>query len=372
MPVGMTGGRGAVDPALALSVGQAQSVPTALAGNVPPAEARPAEARSAEARSAGVWPGQRELREMLAVASRAPSMYNTQPWLFRIGPGRLDVRADASRRLPVADPSGWAVRVSCGAVLFNLRLALAMNATPALVKIMPDHTDPTLVARLTPDSPRPATPVESRLYRAIPRRQTNRFPFDERPVSVAVRAQLIEAARAEAGWLDLVLGPAGLDLVAVMARAADDVLRRDDRYTAEARSWIRKDIAADGVPVAAGGPAPLAFELLARRDFGGFEPSTREYEREPLVAVLGVAGDAPADQVRAGQVLQRVLLTAADAGLASSMLSQPIEVPAVREQLRLALGRGGVPQLLLRFGYALAAPATGRRPVHEMVVVEER
>nr|BFE73767.1 hypothetical protein GCM10020092_070680 [Actinoplanes digitatis] len=46
-----------------------------------------------------------------------------------------------------------------------------------------------------------------------------------------------------------------------------------------------------------------------------------------------------------------MLLTATDAGLATSMLSQPIEVPAARDQLRRALGRSGVPQLALRFGY---------------------
>ena len=69
------------------------------------------------------------------------------------------------------------------------------------------------------------------------------------------------------------------------------------------------------------------------------------------MAVLGSAGDRPVDQIVAGQALQRVLLTVTDAGLASSMISQPIEVPAARDQLRRSLGRTGMPQMALRIGY---------------------
>jgi hypothetical protein len=155
-----------------------------------------------------------------------------------------------------------------------------------------------------------------------------------------------------------------------MVRAADRALRRDDGYQAELAAWTRHDSSAtDGVPSAAGGPAPQPHELLARRDFGGREPAgSTDFEREPLLAVLGTAGDWGADQVQAGQALQRVLLTATDLGLAASMFSQPIEVPGIREQLRIALGRQAPPQMLLRFGYATSAPRSRRRPVSEVLI----
>jgi hypothetical protein len=94
------------------------------------------------------------------------------------------------------------------------------------------------------------------------------------------------------------------------------------------------------VPVGAGGPAGEPQDLLPQRTFGArTRAAGRDFEPEPLVAVLGVAGDSSVDQIAAGQAFQRVLLTATDAGLSVSMLSQPIEVPSAREQLRLALGR---------------------------------
>jgi hypothetical protein len=161
--------------------------------------------------------------------------------------------------------------------------------------------------------------------------------------------------------------------VAALARAADDILRRDEAYRAEVVTWTRSDDAVrDGVPRSAGGPTPRPYELLARRDFGGPPAAEgRDYELEPLIGVLGTHGDTAADQVQAGQALQRVLLTATDRGLAASLVSQPIEVGSVREQLRLALGRHAPPQVLVRFGYANPAPPSGRRPVAEVADVVE-
>ncbi|NJC73317.1 nitroreductase [Planosporangium thailandense] len=312
---------------------------------------------------------------VVEAATRAPSMLNTQPWRFRLGRDQIDVLVDPQRRLARADPTGVAARIACGAALLNLRLALAVRGTPGIVRLQPDRTDPYLVARLTPDTPCAPTPVEVRLYRAIPARHSNRTPFLDQPVPVTARGDLIAAARAEDAWLDLLIGPAAVEATAGLVRAAHEVLERDAGYRAELSTWVRAGTpatqlaAVDGVPVGAGGPAPRPYELLPRRDFGGEElPSHRQFERDPLIAVLGGNGDWPADQIQAGQALQRVWLTATDLGLAASLFSQPIEVPSVREQLRLALGRHAAPQMVMRFGYAVPAPASPRRPVTDVIV----
>lgn len=316
------------------------------------------------------WLEPADFTTVVASAVRAPSMHNSQPWRFRQRGGGIELLVDPARRLTVADNSGWAPRLACGAALFNLRLALAVRGTPATVQLLPERADPHLLARLTPDTPRPPTPAELALHRAIPHRHNNRTPFWDKEVGVDVRTDLTEAARAEEAWLDLLLGPAAVEAAAELVHTADSLLRRDAAYQAELASWTRPDgSATDGIPVAAGGPAPSPDELLPRRDFGGAERSSRlDFERDPLLAVLGSAGDWPVDQVRAGQALQRVLLTATDRGLAASMFSQPIEVPAVREQLRLALGRHAPPQMLLRFGHAPAAPQSLRRPVADVLL----
>jgi hypothetical protein len=102
----------------------------------------------------------------------APRRCTTQPWRFRQTDGAIELSLDTARQLPVADPSGWASRVSCGAALFNLRLALAVHGRPGTVTLTPDPRDPYLMARLTLQPHRAPLPSEQRLYRAIARRHT--------------------------------------------------------------------------------------------------------------------------------------------------------------------------------------------------------
>jgi hypothetical protein len=259
------------------------------------------------------WLSPDEFAAVVEAAARAPSMHSPQPWRFRLGQASIDLLVDPDRQPPATDPSGWASRLACGAALYNLRLALTVRGRPALVRLSLDHGDRYLVARLTPDPPRPPTRTELRLYRALPRRFSNRAAFSDRRVPVETRTELIAAANDEKAWLDLLLGPAAVEATAGLVQAAQEILHRDA---------------------------------------GGEEvPSHHAFESEPLIAVLGGHGDWPADQVQTGQALQRVWLTAAAFGLAASLFPQPIQVAAVREELRLALGRCAVPQMVMRFGY---------------------
>ena len=73
------------------------------------------------------------------------------------------------------------------------------------------------------------------------------------------------------------------------------------------------------------------------------------------------------DQLVAGQALQRVLLTVVDLGLVSSMMSQPIEVPSARDQLRRSLRRSGFPQMALRIGYGRPGRISPRRVLDEVL-----
>jgi nitroreductase len=311
-----------------------------------------------------------ELRLAAEAGIHAPSMHNSQPWLFRLRDGAIEILADPARRLAFADRSGWAVRLACGAATFNARLALAVHGRPAQVHLRPHGGEPDLIARLTPGRERPPTYAEQDLCAAIPRRHSNRAPFWPDPVPAEARVRLIQAARSESAWLDLLVGMTALVAFAEIAASADRVLRRDDRYRAELISWTHGGQAPDGVPVAAGAPLAERQDLLPQRAFGERRRAPgRDYEPEPLIGVLGVTGDGPVDQITAGQALQKVLLTATDAGLSTSMISQPIEVPAAREQLRRSLSRLGCPQLAVRIGYGTPGPAAPRRNVADVLLL---
>jgi hypothetical protein len=290
--------------------------------------------------------------------------------MFRITDTAVDVYADRSRQLAVADPGGTALRVSCGAAIFNLRLAFAHLGVEANVRLLPDHFDVDLMARVVAGTPRPATPAQAASYAAIPRRHSNRSPFLDTAIPLDVRTRLVQAARAEGAWLDLLIGPPALATVAELIHTADRILNNDEAYLAELASWTRRNRdATDGVPSDTGGPAPDSRDLLARRDFGGPPRAPgHDYETDPLVGVLGSSADSPLDDLIAGQALQSVLLTATSAGLVASLMSQPIDVPRVREQLRIGLRRYGPPQILLRAGYGVPGSPTRRRPTSEVLL----
>jgi hypothetical protein len=212
--------------------------------------------------------------------------------------------------------------------------------------------------------------VERELHAAIPRRRTNRYPFSEVTPDPDTVARLVPAARQEGAWLDVLKDPKRRATVAALVREAQDRMNADPAYRHEVSSWVREaDGSSDGVPRRAGGPSPAAYDLLAFRDYGSAARSPgRDFEPNPLVCVLGSDTDHAGSQVRVGMALYRVLLTATAAGLSSSMLSQPVELPDLRRRLRVALGHtGGWPQMVLRFGYGVRTPATPRRSVSEVL-----
>jgi hypothetical protein len=312
--------------------------------------------------------GEADLMRATEAAIRAPSLHNSQPWQFRLHDGAIDVLLDPHRRLKIADHNNWAARLAGGAALYNARLALTCHGLPPHTRLHPDPTNPNLIAHLTPDTPRPPTYTEQNLNTAIPRRHSNRGPFATEPVPPEIRMRLLEAAHSEGAWLDLLVGMTALAAFAQIANSADRVLRRDTAYQAEMASWTHTDQAPDGIPATAAGPLPEPQDLLPQRHFTDRRRAPgRDYEPEPLVGILGVPGNQPLHQITAGQAMQKVLLTAVTSGLATSLLSQPIEVPAAREQLRRSLGRSGHPQIAIRFGYGTPGRPTPRRDPAEFL-----
>src|SRR6266542_5346615 len=188
--------RCAASPRAAPAIGPWHKGPTALPGECVQADSvvglrlrssraavlalRPGRYRSGREVRAMPWLAPAEVATAVAAATRAPSMHNSQPWRFRVRSDQIEVLIDPERQLTVADAGGWASRIACGCALFNLRLALAAQGTPAAYRLLPDPGEPLLVARLTPEQRRAPTPVEQRLYAAIPRRHSNRTPFVER------------------------------------------------------------------------------------------------------------------------------------------------------------------------------------------------
>lgn len=93
----------------------------------------------------------------------------------------------------------------------------------------------------------------------------------------------------------------------------------------------------------------------------------KDFETEPVIAVLTATFSGIRGDVRAGEALQRVLLTATVEGLAVSFLSQLVELPDVRDAVQRLIGSLQQPAVVLRIGQGTPTPPTPRRAVTDLL-----
>jgi nitroreductase len=313
---------------------------------------------------------------VLAIAARAPSLHNTQPWRWRLRRDRLELRADRDRQLVVADPDGHSLRVSCGAALAMAELAFAGEGLALHVERLPDPDQPDLLAILADPCTRACTTSDRDLLKAAHRRYSERRPFR----SLAVPDHLIEALRAAAGGESVnahfpLREDEKLNL-AVAVSWADRVELRDAAYIAEMRRWLRDaDVHSEGVPgsavpqVQVGHPRHTDIPL---RDFevgvSGREQIQADVDEHPLIVILLTGSDSPPEQLAAGESMLRLMLQAERTGLASCPLSQAVDRAAFRTRVRSLMGWIGYPQMMLRIGYPPSGtPGPGRSPRRPVV-----
>ena len=314
-----------------------------------------------------------DVRWAIAQATRAPSIHNTQPWRFRWDGRSFELRADTHRGLTAADPQGRELVLSCGAALFNLRLALRKLGFEALVELLPSSADPRLLARITVEPGEPADVMTRRMYAAMTRRHTHRGEFEDRPLSAELAVALQQAAAEEGATLLYVHDPGQRHRVLHIARAAERQLAADDRVRAEIAQWTPAPAGnrRDGVPPTAYAAEPSALvDDLPGRDFdlGRGYGQVEAAEQPPGgLAVLLSPFDLQVDWLQAGQALERVLVVAAERGAFAALHSQAVEIPNLRDEIRRELCTTGYPQILLRFGYSTDASVTPRRPVDDVL-----
>jgi hypothetical protein len=254
--------------------------------------------------------------------------------------------------------------------MFNLRVAMLSLGRQAVLRALPDGSRADRVAHLAPGPPVRVSDTVAALARAIPRRHTNRRPFADVPVDPWLLDELTTAARAEGAELTVCEAAAREDVLDVV-RFAEHRWRGDPQYLAELAWWTRWEYGrSDGVPPEAHGPHSAA-ERLPVRDFGLAQPGRRRsvetFEDASTIAVLTTAADDPVAWLRAGQALQRVLLSATVRGLSTTPLTQPLEIPALR---RFVCGPATTrfPQAIIRVGYGPPCAPSPRRPLHEVLV----
>jgi hypothetical protein len=334
-----------------------------------------------------------DIVRIAAAVEKAPSVFNTRPWSFRFsGTDRIELRLLAS----LGDLDRARAReytISCGAALLNLRLAIRVAGHDLAVWLLPDpEHDSALLASVEIMTGRFKKPTveDQELYEAIWQRHTNRSPYRIRPAPLPIIVAMEQEAAKEGGWLRLL-------------------------HPRQARKWMRLAAEVDRDPAfrppfpnrvsaANYGPPPKNRYPRTRRDFWR-DSEEQRFERKPQLMALSTDDDKPLDWLRAGQALQRAILTGtrysvsapygpaaqhhaparygiparhhllpghdkpAYYGLSVSFLTQPLERDDVRAVPRHWPWRwrfSELPEMVVRVGYAADEPPPAQRQLPDI------
>jgi nitroreductase len=331
----------------------------------------------------------------------AASPHNTQPWLFRASATRIEVHADVARHLGAFDPYLREMHIGLGCALENMTRAarvlgydVTVAAPPGALAAPTAPYRPALVATLdlTPARPRPDA-----LADAIPRRRTDRGAY--------AAAQSVPAPMLEAMWaafrdeadprLFLFSAPGERKQFGDVVIGATEAIVADPAMVEASHHWFRHrwpDVQRqrDGLTLDASGLGPLLTvmgKLLPPVSAGAghryWLDATRDVQ-VPSSALFGLIAVRDLDDrpqtLRAGQLWQRLHLTATTRGVAMQPINQPVEMvdrerqqgkpPRAAAALAALTGDGTwKPTFAFRAGLPTGRPpASPRRPLDAVIL----
>lgn len=302
---------------------------------------------------------------LVHAATQAPSSHNTQPWRFVTTAESIELHADRTRALPVNDPDGREVVISCGAALTNLETASAHLGMTATVDVLPDPRD---VDHLATIRFSPAAEIEHDLFDSVARRRTTRKPFGDGALTDVEVKSLLTAARS-AQVEPLIVDLDHREEFAELIADADRAQFEDPDWRRELAGWMRAPSEGDGLatPSILGA---LVRGIVTHLDIGRSAADTdgQLVTDAPLVMILSTATDQTTDWLATGRALEQMLLVAAEHDLAAGHFNQVCQVADVRELVQSSFTPRRHPQMVVRLGHPVTGdPRSARRPIDDVM-----
>ncbi|CAM3631274.1 Acg family FMN-binding oxidoreductase [Smaragdicoccus niigatensis] len=318
-------------------------------------------------------PGADTITTAVELASRAPSLHNTQPWRWHYDRAGLKLYADTQRLLQDTDPSGRELILSCGAALDHLRVAMAGMGFKSVVERFPNPNDPQFLALIEFTRSVFVTDSERARVDAMARRYSDRLPL-RAPRGWAEFEQLLRPTLGPD--VELTVVPDELRSSLERASTLVEGLRRyDSRYHSELDWWTGQAFGSVGIPRENLASAEESERVAVGRQFphqGNVDRRTEVTEDRSTVVILSTDTDTRRDFLRCGEALSTLLLEATMAGFASCTLTHLIELPGTRGVVQQMVPANLHPQVLVRIGAAsgteVPAP-TPRRDVHKILEI---
>ncbi|MFX0162486.1 MAG: Acg family FMN-binding oxidoreductase [Candidatus Hodarchaeota archaeon] len=321
------------------------------------------------------------IRSLVDYAVLAPSLYNSQPWKFRVrleeerDEGLIQLFFDRGRCLPFVDPSFKEIYISLGAALENLIVAAEYFKYTPYVKFLPEGEKSDLVANV--ELMRAVGKEDEALFKAISERRTNRGPYESRAVSDEVIEKL-ESIVPEGLNLQFVSEDKVKDFIASAVKNALKYQFRNKKLRNEIYSWMRFSreeavTCRDGISLEAWNISGLKAKIfpvvmkpkavdLFHSDSLFVRSIGKLIEKTPLIGLLSADVNTRKTQIIGGRTYEQLSLVAINLGISFHPLNAAIEVETYKEQVRDAyMLLDEEPFVLFRIGYGDLAPQSMRK-----------
>ncbi|CAM3965613.1 Acg family FMN-binding oxidoreductase [Smaragdicoccus niigatensis] len=301
------------------------------------------------------------ITKAVALASRAPSLHNSQPWRWRFDRDGLKLYADPERLISATDSAGRELILSCGGALHHLRAAMASMGYRSFVERFPNPNDPRFLARVEFVRSGYVTDAERDRIEAIKLRRSDRSPFAP-PAGWSTFETVLRHTLGNSVLMTVMPANVRADLERASSLAGS-MRRYDSKYHSELHWWTGHVHDREGVPpqmlpsaeTSAKVPIGRAFPVL-----DDAQPADPESGADGAVIVaLSTDTDNLPDILRCGEAMSVVLLEATMAGYATCTVTHVVELSSSRFIVQKLVGGNVLPQVLIRIG---APPAGGLQP----------
>jgi hypothetical protein len=313
------------------------------------------------------------LARTVALACRAPSYHNSQPWRWVADRDGLHLFLDPNRVVDT-DLTERQALISCGAVLDHLRVAMAAAGWRANIERFPNPNNLEHLASMDFSEMTAVTDGHRRRAQAIATRRTDRLPFG--PVMDWAGFETVLRSRIDdtVALVD-VISDADRGEIAYATDLTDALRLYDSNYFATLRQWTAPFETSEGIPYDSLVSAAEGDRVDVGRTFPVSQhPERREQVPNDLSTILVISAhdDTRRDTLGCGETLSTVLVEATVAGLATCTLTHLTELSTTRHIVEEVTGRA-LPQVLVRVGRAPDGehfpPPTPRRALADVLTV---
>ncbi len=312
-----------------------------------------------------------KIKFLLGYAVLAPSTNNSQPWKFQVRDDELMIFADLQRWLKVSDADKREIYISVGCALENFLIAARHFGFTTYTSYFPEGEDLDLVAVLRLEQPGPPLSEDDiLLFKMITQRHTRRGSYEGRHIS-RQDIEKLSSIRTETGIsLCLTDSPETISRVGDLIFRADLLQYANPDYRREMGHWIGRRVFGEPWLTAQIEKIKTIYLTI------GSEVAAADKEEFLSSSHLGVIcskENTRLSQAKAGQVFERLSLIATSLEIGVQPVSQIMEVPEIKEELKDLLivqfpERDEFPLHLFRLGYAKPEEHTPRRPVEEVLM----